>query len=60
MNRELANGMMVGLVIGMFVSILFAPEDWMSVKRRFLDRLPQALSLRNAQESDGIMDEDVH
>ena len=60
MNRELANGMIVGLVIGMLVSILFAPEDCLNVKRKYLDRLLQALSLRNVEVIESIVDEDVH
>jgi hypothetical protein len=60
MNRELANGIIVGLVIGMFASILFAPEDWMSVKRRFIDRFVHPLSVRHGVVSYSITDEDVH
>jgi hypothetical protein len=60
MNREVFSGLIVGLAIGLFASILLVPEEWMALKRNI--KLQTGLSSLDDYEigSEEIADEDVH
>lgn len=60
MNREVLNGLIVGLAIGLFASIFFIPEEWMAIKRRLAGQIPLSSPEDYGIGSAVTVDEEVH
>ncbi len=60
MNKDVTNGIIVGLAIGLFASILFIPEEWIKLKRRLVQRLLLSSPEHYDVSSATVIEEDIH